>query len=145
MHPEDQSINNTSIGNTLAPLQTTFSFTSVFFLVLVSLKLAHPLIRPLRHRLANVKGYVFGVPLAWVAVMSVETFTLQSVREIFDFVYSRNTFGCNKGIYLITVCMSYLAIRKRLIITAELLQSMLLRTDKIAFNRTPNFLGLYLL
>ncbi len=113
-HLEDPSINSTRNANIFAPLQTTFTYASVFFLVLISLERAYALIWPLRHRVASRKGYIYSITFAWVAGMFVGTFTLLGVRKILDFVHIAVALGCIMVLCLITVCVSYLAIRTRL-------------------------------
>ncbi len=111
-HLDESSIN--SRGNITNAFQTMFSFASVFFLVLISLERAYALIWPLRHRVASTKGYIYIITLAWVAAMFVGTFTLLAMYDILNFVYWTATWGCIVVLCLITVCVSYLAIRTRL-------------------------------
>ena len=48
-------------------LHSTFSCLSVYFLVLISLERAVALIWPLRHRVANIKVYIYGVVIVLVS------------------------------------------------------------------------------
>ncbi|XP_078375719.1 adenosine receptor A2a-like, partial [Oculina patagonica] len=111
---EDSSINNTSYGNISSAFQITFSFASIFFLAFISLERAYALIWPLRHRVASTKGYIYSVTFAWVAGMIAGIFTLLAAYNILDFVQLVFAFGCIMFLCLITVCVSYLAIRTRL-------------------------------
>ena len=97
-----------------SPLQTLFSFASVFFLVLISLERAYALIFPLLHRVASTKVYIYSVFFAWIAGTSVGALILLGVHEIMNLVHSTVVFGCTVVLCLITVCVSYLAIRTRL-------------------------------
>ena len=112
---EEPTVNSINYGNILIPLQTTFSFASVFFLVLISLERAYALIWPLRHLVASTKGYIYSVIFAWIAGTSVGALTLLGVQDILNYVHSTIVFGCTVVLCLITVCVSYLAIRTRLI------------------------------
>ena len=103
-----------SYGNILLPLQTTFSCASVLFLVLISLECAYAMIWPLRHRVANIKGYIYSVIFAWIAGTSMGTLIFLGVHGILNFVHSIVIFGCTVVLCLIIVCVSYLAIRARL-------------------------------
>ncbi|XP_078378594.1 lysophosphatidic acid receptor 3-like [Oculina patagonica] len=111
-HLDESSIN--SRGNITNAFQTTFSFGSVFFLALISLERTYALIWPLRHRVASTKGYVYSVTFAWVAGISVGVLTLLALYDILDYVHWTLAFGCIMVLCLITVCVSYLAIRRRL-------------------------------
>ena len=56
---EKRSNSHTHDRFILAAFQTTFTFASVFFLVLISLERAYALVWPLRHRVASMKGYIY--------------------------------------------------------------------------------------
>ena len=94
--------------------QVTFSFASVFFLVLISLERAYALIWPLRHRVSSTKAYIYSATFAWVAAISVGTLALLAVLHILDFFHWMVVFGCVMVLCLVTICASYLAIRTRL-------------------------------
>ena len=110
---EDPNVNSIR-GNTLTAFQTTFSFVSVFFLVLISIERAYAMIWPLRHRVASTKGYIYGVTLAWAAGMLAGILTLLAVHDILDFAYWTVAYGCIMVLCLIMVCVSYLSIRTKL-------------------------------
>ena len=103
-----------SYGNILLPLQITFSCASVLFLVHISLERAFALIWPLRHRVASIKGYIYSVIFAWIAGTSVGILIYLGVDGVLNFVHPIVIFGCTVVLCLITVCVSYLAIRARL-------------------------------
>ena len=113
-HLEDQSIIGTRNGNITPLLQTVFSFVSLFFLVLIALERAYALIWPLHHRMASTKYYIYSATLAWVAGISVGILTLLAVYDILGYVHWTIAFVCIMVLCLITVCLSYLAIRSRL-------------------------------
>ena len=60
---------NSAHKNISIAFEIAFSFASVFFLVLISLERAYPLIWPLRHRVASTKGYIYGATFAWITAM----------------------------------------------------------------------------
>ncbi|XP_078378612.1 melanocyte-stimulating hormone receptor-like [Oculina patagonica] len=111
-HLDEQSIN--SRANNAHVFHTTFSFTSIFFLALISLERAYALIWALRHRVASTKGYIYSLAFAWVAGIFVGTFSLLAINDILHSVHFTVIFGCIMVLCLITVCLSYLAIRTRL-------------------------------
>ncbi len=111
---ENRIIDSESYRSILAAFQTTVSFASVFFLVLISLERAYALIWPLRHRVASIKGYIYSVALVWVAGVSVGTFTSLAACGIIDLVQWTVAYCCLMALALIAICSSYLAIRTRL-------------------------------
>jgi len=113
-HFEDESFNSANITNISEVLQITFSFASVFFLALISLERVYSFIWPLRHRVASSKYYIFSAMFAWVAAILGGALTLLIVNDILDISYGMVGFGCSVVLCLVTICVSYLAIRKRL-------------------------------
>ena len=101
-------------GNVLLVFQATFSFASVFFLVLIALERAIALIWPLRHRAANTKGYIFSITFTWIAGVSVGVLNMLAVHGILDIIHWTAGFGSTMVLCLIIVCITYLAIRTRL-------------------------------
>ena len=95
--------------------QILSSSASVFFLVLISLERAFALIWPLRHRVTSTKVYIYSVVIAWLAgiAMGVSSFIAQ-----FPGIYNLKYFAVGAaviiGFSLITICVSYLSIRKRI-------------------------------
>ena len=94
--------------------QIAFSIASVFFLALISLERAFALIWPLRHRVASTKGYIYSATFAWIAALSALTLTLLAAYDILDFGQWIVAFSCVTVLCLVTISLSYLAIRKRL-------------------------------
>ena len=113
-HLEETSFNGARKTNISTPFQVTFSFASVFFLVLISLERAYALIWPLRHRVTSANSYIYSATFAWIAAIFAGTLTLLAVYDILDFAQWIVAFGCVMVLCLITICVSYLAIRKRL-------------------------------
>ena len=113
-HFEDESYNSANITNISEVLQITFSFASVFFLALISLERVYALIWPLRHRVASSKYYIFSTMFAWVAAILGGALTLLIVNDTLDISFGMVGFGCSVVLCLVTICVSYLAIRKRL-------------------------------
>ena len=75
---------------------------------------AYSLIWPLRHRVASTKVYIYSVIFVWVAGISSGTLSFLGLRRIIDYVIWRVA-ACVIVLSCLTViCVSYLAIRKRL-------------------------------
>ena len=113
-HFKERNLDSAHDKNISAVFQVTFSFASLFFLVLISLECAYALIWPLRHRAASTKGYIYGATFAWVAGIFAGALTLLAVYDILDFAYWILAIGCVMVSCVVTICMSYLAIRTRL-------------------------------
>ena len=80
---EETSFHNARNTNISTAFQVTFSFSSVFFLALISLERLYALIWPLRHRVASTKGYIYSATFTWVAAVSSGILTLLAVYDIF--------------------------------------------------------------
>ena len=113
-HFEERNFKTAHDINILTAFQVTFSFASVFLLGLISLERAYALIWPLRHRVASTRGYICSGTFAWITAISVGAVTLLAVYDILDFAYWIFAFGCVMILCVVTICMSYLAIRTRL-------------------------------
>ena len=113
--PEEiQGSNSSDTGNISTALQTTFSLASVFFLVLISLERANALIWPLRHRTSSTKTYIYSVIFVWIAVLSVGVVATLAAYGYFNILQLWVALCCVLLLALITICISYLAIRKKL-------------------------------
>ena len=97
--------NNSSsdAGNISTALQPTFS-----------LERAYALIRPLRHRTSSTKTYIDSVIFAWIAVLSVGVVTMLASYGFLNKLLLWVALCCVLLLALITICISYLAIRKKL-------------------------------
>ena len=113
-HLGESSVNNTHNGNIFSAFQISFSFGSVFFLVLISLERASALFWPLRHRAASYKYYIYGASFAWITTIFFWTLTLLASYNIMKFSYWTVASSCVMVLCLITICVSYLTIRTRL-------------------------------
>ena len=113
-HPDKTSFNDTRNANIFTAFQITFSFASVFFLTLISLERAFALIWLFHHRVASTKGYIYSASLTWIAAILAGALTLLTALEILDLAYWEVAIGSAKGLCLVTICVSYLAIRARL-------------------------------
>ena len=111
-HFEERNFNSAHDKNISIAFQVTFSFASAFFLVLISLEHAYALIWPLRHRVASTKGYIYSATFAWITAVFTTTFL--AVYDILDFAYWIFAFGCVMVLCVVTICVSYLVIRKKL-------------------------------
>ena len=113
-HFEERNFNSAHNKNISIGLQICFAIASVFFLVLISLERGFALIWPLRHRVASTKGYIYSATFVWIAAISAGKLTLLAVYDIMDFAQWIVAFSCATFLCLVTICVSYLVIRKRL-------------------------------
>ena len=94
--------------------QILSSSASVFFLVLISLERAFALIWPLRHRVTNTKVYIYSVVIAWLAGIAMGVSSFIAFLGIYNLKYFAIGAAVIIGFSLITICVSYLSIRKRI-------------------------------
>ena len=111
---EHTLVNSTLFKNITEALHTLSSFASVFFLVLISLECAFSLIWPLHHRVASTKGYIYSVIFVWVAGISTATMSFLSMQHVMDVAIWITEFCVTVILCLTVICVSYLAVRKRL-------------------------------
>ena len=114
VHFEERNFNSVHDKNISAAFQVAFGFASVLFLTLISLERAYALIWPLRHRVASTKAYTYSAAFAWVTAIFAGAVTLLAVYDILDFTYWIFAFGFVMVLCVVTICVSYLAIRTRL-------------------------------
>ena len=103
-----------SFENISISLQFAFSGVSMFFLVLISLERAFALIWPLRHRITSIKTYINSVIIVWLAGITVGAFCSIAVYQIFNMAHYMIVYSVIIVLSLVTICVSYLAIRTRL-------------------------------
>ena len=90
-------------------LRLAFSVTSILFLVLISLERAFALIQPLRHRATNTKAFIYSVFIVWLAGIAM------SASHLFlDLSYYAVLCIILFTLSLVSICVSYLAIRLKL-------------------------------
>ena len=94
--------------------QILSSSASVFFLVLISLERAFALIWPLRHRVTSTKVYIYSVVIAWLAGIAMGLSSFIAFLGIYNLTYFAVGAAVIIGFSLITICVSYLSIRKRI-------------------------------
>ena len=112
--PRHISSINISYGPISTAFLITFYFASLLFLAVISLERAYALIWPLRHRVASIKGYIYSVILVWVCGISAGTLSFITAFDILNAVFWR-VILCSLIISpLMIICVSYLAIRRRL-------------------------------
>ena len=111
---EHTLFNSTVNGLIAGALHPLFSFASVFFLVLISLECAYALIWPLRHRVVSTKVYIYSVIFVWVAGISSGTLSFLGFCHIIHDEIWRVASSVIVILCLILICVSYVAIRKRL-------------------------------
>ena len=104
----------TSQGNILVSFQTALSSISMFFLVLISLERALALIWPLRHRVTSIKTYINSVIIVWFTGITLGVFSSLAVYRIFKISHYMVLYSVIIILSLVTICVSYLAIRARL-------------------------------
>ena len=103
------------VTRSIAPsLQIVFSFASVLFLVLISLERVFALIWPLRHRVTSTKVYIYSVVIVWLAGIAMGVSGFIALLGIYEFMYFVVGAAVIIGFSLITICVSYLSIRKRI-------------------------------
>ena len=113
VHFEERIFNSAHYKNISMAFEVTFSFASVFFLALISLECGYALIWPLSHRVASTKDCIYSATFAWISATFTGTVTLLAVYDILDFAYWIFAVGCVMVLCVITICVSYLAIRKK--------------------------------
>jgi len=113
-HFGKRKLNSTHDKNISGVFQVTFTSASAFFLVLISLERAYALIWPLRHRAASTRGYTYSATFTWVTAIFSGALTLLALYDILEFAHWILAFGCVMVLCVVTICVSYLAIRKRL-------------------------------
>ena len=112
---DEHTLFNSTVNGVIADaLHTSFSFASVFFLVLISLECAYALIWPLRHRAVSTKVYIYSVIFVWVAGISSGTLLFLGLHNIIDDLIWTVAALVIVILCLTVICVSYLAIRKRL-------------------------------
>ena len=94
--------------------KAVFSTASVFFLALISLERAFALMWPLRHRATSTSTYIYGVLLVWTAAITVGVSCLLVVLGVLKYRFFMAFSSVVIILCLITVSLSYLAIRTSL-------------------------------
>ena len=82
--------------------------------MLISLERAYALIWPLRHRTSSTKTYIYSVIFAWIAVLSVGVVVTLAAYGHLDTSQLWVALCCIILLALITICISFLAIRMKL-------------------------------
>ena len=107
-------VKETTHDNMTVIIPTMFSFTSLFFLVLISLERAYAVIWPLRHRVASTKMYICGTAVVWVGGLTVATLLSLNSFKVFGYTYAMVPVCVMIFSSLIIISISYLSIRTRL-------------------------------
>ena len=113
-HPQQTGLRKMLGYKSLASSFHAFSSASVFFLVLISLERAFALIWPLRHRVTGTKVYIYSVAIGWLAGIAMGVFNFLSTYEILDLAHYSVGFSVVINFCLVTICVSYLSIRKQI-------------------------------
>ena len=112
--PQQLEITSTRYDIIAATIQSTFSFASLFCLSAISLERAFALIWPLRHRVTSTKIYIYGIVFVWISGISVGASLLLAAYEILDIKLWNIGLCIVAVLALLIICLSYLAIRRRL-------------------------------
>ena len=112
--PQQIPSNRTRSGKIAISIQSAFTLVSLFSLVLISLETVYALIWPLRHRVVSAKGYICGVTFAWMTGIALGVLSSLALYKIIDLGHFMIVLSIIVTISLITICISYLAIRTRL-------------------------------
>ena len=112
--PQQREINSTRNGIIAAAFQGTFSFASLFCLAAISLERAFALIWPLRHRVTSTKVYIYSIVFVWISGISVGASLLLAAYGILNNKHWNIVLAIVAILALLIICLSYLAIRKRL-------------------------------
>ena len=94
--------------------QALFSSVSVFFLAIIAMERAFAMIWPLRHRVASIKGYIHSVTIAWVAGITLGAAYFLVLYNLWEFQSYVVAFCFIIAVSLVSICVSYLAIRIKL-------------------------------
>ena len=113
-HPQQTGLRKMLGYQSLAASFHASSSASVFFLVLISLERAFALIWPLRHRVTGTKVYIYSVAIGWLAGIAMGVFNFLSTYEILDLAHYSVGFSVVINFCLVTICVSYLSIRKQI-------------------------------
>ena len=112
--PQHVSSISVSYGHISTAFQRMFSFASVYFLAVISLERAYALTWPLRHRATSTKGYIYSVVFVWMAGISTGTMSLLAIYGILNVGYKHINLCFLVILALMVICVSYLAIRRKL-------------------------------
>ena len=112
--PQQREITSTKYGIIAAAFQGTFSFASLFCLAAISLERAFALIWPLRHRVTSAKIYIYSIVFVWISAIFVGASLLLAAYKVLDIELWNIALGIVAILALFIICLSYLAIRRRL-------------------------------
>ena len=104
-------------------VQAFGSGLSVMFLALISLERVYAVFRPLHHRVASARAYIFSIVIVWVAGLCIGGLSFLTVyHSKVDTVYALATGDVLLFFCLVVICASYLSIRSRLYATSPALE-----------------------
>ena len=105
------------IENPWWAFQVFGSFTSAFYLALISLERVYSVLWPFRHRVTSTRVYIYSIVIAWVIGLAMGGVWLLTIY-LNDNMYASLTYSFALFISLSVICASYLTIRWRLQSTA---------------------------
>ena len=109
-----QPIPQTISADISACFQAAFLAASLLFLVFISLERAYALIYPLRHRVTSTNAYIYTIIIVWLIAITWGTSCLLVVYDVFEFKFYTAAFSFAILFCLVTICLSYMAIRAKL-------------------------------
>ena len=101
------------IENPWWAFQVLGSFTSVFYLALISLERVYSVLWPFRHRVTSTRAYVYSIGIVWVIGLCMSALWLVRIYQNGK-LYSSATYSSTLFIALLIIFASYLKIRTRL-------------------------------
>lgn len=101
------------IENPWWAFQVFGSFTSVFYLALISLERVYSVLWPFRHRVTSTRAYVYSIVIVWVIGLCMSGLWLVRIYQSAK-LYCSATYSSTLFIALLIILASYLKIRTRL-------------------------------
>ena len=86
----------------------------MFFLAIIAMERAFAMIWPLRHRAASIKGFIQTVIIVWVAGITLGAAYFLVLHNLWEFRSYVVAYYCIIAVSLVSICVSYLAIRLKL-------------------------------
>ena len=101
------------IENPWWAFQVFGSFTSAFYLALISLERVYSVLWPFRHRVTSTRTYVYSIVIVWVIGLCMSGLWLVRIYQSAK-LYCSATYSSTLFIALLIILASYLKIRTRL-------------------------------
>ena len=85
---------------------------------------------PLRHRVASTNAYIYSATLTWITAILAGVLTLLTAFDVMDSAYWKVAIASAKLLCLVTISVSYLAIRTRLNFRAPVMNGAHIRKNE---------------